>query len=354
MAARAKNKTLFLFALANGADEFLVNSSGKKAEYSLGNETSRTKGAFNIELSALKANKPEARLKANKQELISINECSTKEFLQVASALMNQLSKNPLTTLVAKTDRITDINQVVGESEETLLHAALYNRKDLFAQALLEMGVDYNKKTTSGITTLMSAAAVGDIKSIKSLIAKGVDVNAMDIEGNTAEKAAEISGKLEAKEILHLAANSKKRSASEISNGLKKTAHDAEKSLDQLGSEKDIIFTPSKSSFLQQNDIERRLGASLKIKNGSPIHSININATSRSLNKTSEIKLTNKFELPNPLDPKKNEFKLTDPRDLEKFKNKFLLTDRLDQGEDKKSHKRIKTNNLQENSHGGK
>jgi ankyrin repeat protein len=69
-------------------------------------------------------------------------------------------------------------------------------------KTLLAKGADVNAKGNIGVTALMSAARSGNLEVVKFLIDKGADVNAKDKYGQTALTWAAMLGKIEAVKLL--------------------------------------------------------------------------------------------------------------------------------------------------------
>lgn len=78
---------------------------------------------------------------------------------------------------------------------------ALWNRKKDCAQAYLDKGADINEKV-SGKTTLMIASDRGYLDIVKTLLAKGAEVNAKSDDAKTALMAAAYNGHAEVIKVL--------------------------------------------------------------------------------------------------------------------------------------------------------
>ncbi|OAI21163.1 MULTISPECIES: ankyrin repeat domain-containing protein [Methylomonas] len=57
-------------------------------------------------------------------------------------------------------------------------------------EALLDAGADVDSATTQGVTPLMSAAAFGEMESVRLLLVRGADLNRRDDRGSSAADAA--------------------------------------------------------------------------------------------------------------------------------------------------------------------
>ena len=77
----------------------------------------------------------------------------------------------------------TDINLKGQSVEQTPLHAAAANERKEVTELLIAKGAEVNAKALRGDTPLHNA--VGDIEVAEILIAKGAAVNAMDGSGKT-------------------------------------------------------------------------------------------------------------------------------------------------------------------------
>lgn len=193
LAVRNKNLPLALYLITQGVDEGVLNKDGKKwfkiSERDISKDsitdrrltklstTTRTREQFVEEVG--KARRAVPMIK-------KVDDCDTDiEFLNVCTACRKKLRNDELNT-VRDVYKITDVNQKVGPNNETLLHAAILYKQNLFAKELIKRGADIEARTTSNIRPLMSAAIANNVSLLKKLMVSGAEVNAFDKEGNTA------------------------------------------------------------------------------------------------------------------------------------------------------------------------
>ena len=101
-----------------------------------------------------------------------------------------------LSTITDEEQLSKNINQKIGESEETLLHIAGSCDAECL-QYLVEIGGDVESKDKDGRTPLHSAVAEGNRASVKYLVGStGADVNCRDNNGDTPLHIASDKGRL--------------------------------------------------------------------------------------------------------------------------------------------------------------
>lgn len=193
LAVRNKNLPLALYLITQGVDEKVLNKDGKKwfkiSERDISKNsvtdrrltklltTTRTKEQFVEDLEKARSAVPMIK---------KVGDCDTDiEFLNVCTACRKKLKNDELNT-VRDIYKITDVNQEVGLDNETLLHAAILYKQNLFAKELIKRGANINALTSTGITPLMSAALANNVSLLKKLMVAGADVNAVAEDGNTA------------------------------------------------------------------------------------------------------------------------------------------------------------------------
>ncbi|MDR2490364.1 MAG: ankyrin repeat domain-containing protein [Spirochaetaceae bacterium] len=95
------------------------------------------------------------------------------------------ISSDPLNTYFAPAVRTLNFN-LRGSDGISSLHFSVREKRTGWTELLLEKRADVNIKNTAGTTPLHEAAMIGDIETMRRLIAAGADVNGQDGQGNTA------------------------------------------------------------------------------------------------------------------------------------------------------------------------
>jgi ankyrin repeat protein len=113
----------------------------------------------------------------------------TKRFFGRALDATKKIGKRTMDILAPKKLKISD-----GEQErlnkKLLKNANLTYYNPANIKRLVKKGADVNAQDKYGITVLMAAAGLGDIKTCKFLIKNGARVDLKDSEGKTAESIA--------------------------------------------------------------------------------------------------------------------------------------------------------------------
>lgn len=181
LAIQNKNIPLAHYLITQGVNDKISNKNDKACfdlpEMQEMLTTTRTHMNFLSDIEKARSSTPMIK---------KVGDCATDvEFLNVCTACRKKLRNDELNT-VKDVYKITDINQRVGDNNETLLHAAILYKQNLFAKELIKRGADIEAKTMSDVRPLMRAAAANNVSLLRKLLASGAEVNAFDKEGNTA------------------------------------------------------------------------------------------------------------------------------------------------------------------------
>ncbi|MBQ7257031.1 MAG: ankyrin repeat domain-containing protein [Abditibacteriota bacterium] len=95
------------------------------------------------------------------------------------SPVMQSILDNNLLVFDLFVKKGFDINSFIGKNQTTPLNLCIINKNTLFIDYLLNQGADINKPDKDGFLPIYSAIISDNLRLVKDLIGKGVDVNAI-------------------------------------------------------------------------------------------------------------------------------------------------------------------------------